>query len=774
MPPRLLRQADRDRHSGDDGRFPGAWHGAQADMAYPEHSTSEPDAAEGTADAFPATEAERDLLLGEQLLGLARQAVTSSFGNASIAVLVALGLWGLIPSRSLLIGWTALICLISVGRWRLLAPLRGSETCLLPPNEARRTLRLAVAGAFAVGALWGGAASFLAPLGDSAALTFLALTVVAMASASVVSLGAHPAVSRAYILPALLPLAARLGWEGDRLNLAWAAMALLYAAVLMKFGRNLQTGFVSALAGRLRSERLAADLASTRATLEAALENVDQGIMMIDADGRVPVCNRRAVELLGLPSELMAERPRLQDVLTREAAGGTVLESSETLGRFIDVGGIHQPEVYEHQRSNGTVLEVRSIPLPGGGAVRTYSDVTEPRQRETALRQAEAEYRGLFENAVVAGFRSTPDGRLLRANPAMARSHGYDSVPEMMAALKNDAVQFYVSPSDRAEFVRRMRRDGQVVDFVYEAYRHKPGERFWVSQNARAVRDADGRTVYFEGTVLDITERRQAEEAMSRALAAEEANRIKSEFLANMSHELRTPLNAIIGFSEMLDGKAFGPLGDPRNTEYIGDILSSGRQLLTVVNDILDLAKIEAGHMELHLEDVDPAEIARICRRQLAAQAETGGVDLRVDLVDPPYLRADPKRLRQILLNLLSNAVKFTPPGGMVALSVEMEPGRAGAPGRIAMVVADTGVGMSPEQVKVALQPFRQVDGSRARHHEGTGLGLPLARRLTELHGGTLEINSMPGRGTIATVWLPDEAAVEIEAPGFRAASAVG
>jgi signal transduction histidine kinase len=156
--------------------------------------------------------------------------------------------------------------------------------------------------------------------------------------------------------------------------------------------------------------------------------------------------------------------------------------------------------------------------------------------------------------------------------------------------------------------------------------------------------------------------------------------------------------------------------------------------------------------MDLHFEEVDPEEIARSCYRLLAEQARKKDVRLSVDLGCPPLVRADPKRLRQILLNLMSNAVKFTPSGGMVTLSAAVESAGPGEAARVALVVTDTGVGMSLEQIRVAMQPFRQVDGSHAREHDGTGLGLPLARRLAELHGGALEINSIPGIGTIATV----------------------
>lgn len=231
---------------------------------------------------------------------------------------------------------------------------------------------------------------------------------------------------------------------------------------------------------------------------------------------------------------------------------------------------------------------------------------------------------------------------------------------------------------------------------------------------------------------------------------AEMANRAKTEFLANVSHELRTPLNAIIGFSEVMASALFGPLGSARYEGYAGDILDSARHLLEVINDILDVAKIESREMELHFEPVDLTELLAAAIRLVEGRARNGGVRLLTGIGgNVPLVWADRRRILQILVNLLSNAVKFTAAGGTVSTTIE-----ATADG-VALKVVDTGIGMDENEVAVALQPFRQVDGSLARRFEGTGLGLPLAKSLTELHGGELKLVSARGVGTEVTVALP-------------------
>ena len=251
----------------------------------------------------------------------------------------------------------------------------------------------------------------------------------------------------------------------------------------------------------------------------------------------------------------------------------------------------------------------------------------------------------------------------------------------------------------------------------------------------------------------DVSARKKMEEAQRLALETQVvANRAKSEFVANMSHELRTPLNAIIGFSEMLSRSFFGKLTE-KQAEYVRDIHFSGSHLLKLINDILDISKIEAGHSELQEEEVEVREVVESCLNLIRPKAQESKVSLAVRGISPTHLLyADERKLKQVLINLLSNAVKFTPPGGSVEVRSDIEPD-----GAYTISVVDSGVGIAPEDIDKALAPFGQIDSGLDRKYEGTGLGLPLTKSLVEAHGGTLTLESSLGVGTTIKVRFPGE-----------------
>ena len=247
-------------------------------------------------------------------------------------------------------------------------------------------------------------------------------------------------------------------------------------------------------------------------------------------------------------------------------------------------------------------------------------------------------------------------------------------------------------------------------------------------------------------------ERRRAEQRLAEALrTAEIANHSKSQFLANMSHELRTPLNAIIGFSEMIREEMFGPVGAPEYADYIGDIHSSGRHLLELINDILDISKIEAGQFELDEVWSDLKVLAKWSAELVRPRTQENGVTLAVEIADNiPQAYVDERAVKQIMLNLLSNATKFTPDGGEVTLSARLADN-----GDLLLCVCDTGIGIEPHLIDKVMEPFGQAEGPMARSHGGTGLGLPITKSLAELHGGELKLESKPGVGTTVTVRMP-------------------
>jgi signal transduction histidine kinase len=252
---------------------------------------------------------------------------------------------------------------------------------------------------------------------------------------------------------------------------------------------------------------------------------------------------------------------------------------------------------------------------------------------------------------------------------------------------------------------------------------------------------------------LEATQKKlkQTSNELTRALGvAAEANQTKAAFLASMSHELRTPLNAIIGFSDTMMMEVFGPLSE-RYKNYAGDIRHSGEHLLALINDVLDLSKLDAGQADLKDEEFDPAELIAESLRMMVNQAGKAQIALTTQIAQGlPWLKADKRRIKQIVINLVSNAVKFTPAGGQVTVSARLTQA-----GDLAVAVADSGIGIAAEDIPKVMERFGQVDSPMSRKHEGTGLGLPLSRQLAQLHGGDLVLESVVNEGTTVTLTLP-------------------
>lgn len=371
-------------------------------------------------------------------------------------------------------------------------------------------------------------------------------------------------------------------------------------------------------------------------------------------------------------------------------------------------------------------------------------------------RQRNADYHSIFENATVGLYRSSPDGAVLRANPALVAMNGYQNEAQMIEDLHVNGNSWYVSPTRRREFHEAMAAHDSVKEFVSEVYRMHTRERIWISENAWTVRDENGTVLFYEGVVEDISDRVKAQAELAKArVAAEAASEAKSTFLAIMSHELRSPLNAIIGFSEIIANRLYGD-NDPRYFDYAEDIRVSGSQLLALIEDILDHSKIGAGQMHLREAIVDIPNIAISTVRLFAASAQGAGLRLSASFPEGyPALQADAVRLKQVMTNLVANAIKFTAPGGEVAIG-----GQQTGDG-LCFWVTDTGCGMTAGEAMQALEPFVQIDDNMTRSKGGTGLGLPISKDLIELHGGRLTIDSEKGRGTRVLVWLPRERIVE-------------
>jgi PAS domain S-box-containing protein len=332
----------------------------------------------------------------------------------------------------------------------------------------------------------------------------------------------------------------------------------------------------------------------------------------------------------------------------------------------------------------------------------------------------------------------------------LAHIYGYDSQRALCDALNDAPQDFYIDLTRRDEFWSQLRSQGRVDDFISKV-RRRDGKAIWIVENARAVHDPEGRFLYCEGTVQDITDQRESLQATRKALQdAQEAARAKAAFIAAMSHELKTPLNAVLGFSELMLEQLYGPISE-RYRSYLADIHGNGKRLLELISDVIDFARIEGHALQLSESEFAIDETIRAARDTVLKGKEGPAV-----VVQAPQhvalVRGDAKRISQVIANVLSNAVKFTPVDGFIIVKVYR-----GSDGSLLVEVADTGIGMPPDRIQTALEPFRQIDESIARRFEGLGLGLPLAHALIRLHGGRLAIASTVGKGTTVNIALPPE-----------------
>jgi PAS domain S-box-containing protein len=403
------------------------------------------------------------------------------------------------------------------------------------------------------------------------------------------------------------------------------------------------------------------------------------------------------------------------------------------------VAGIHRIRIRHlraHERKLALRVDERTKELT--------QEIAERGRAEAALRQAEEKYRGIFEEAIVGIFQTTPDGRYLSANPALAQMCGYDSPADLMSARTDIGQEEYVHPARRKEFKQSMEQHGIVEKFEYEVYR-KDGSTIWLSENARAICNPNGTPLYFIGTVEDITARKRAEEDLQRAKeAAEAANQAKSAFLANMSHEIRTPMNGIIGMTELvLDTEL-----TPEQRESLELAKLSADSLMGVINDILDFSKIEAGKLDFEAIEFDLRESLGEAIKSLALRAHEKGLELAYDVHSevPDAVIGDPGRIRQVVINLVGNAIKFTKQGE-VELNVKVEE-QAEETLRLHFSVHDTGIGIPVEKQQGIFEAFSQADSSTTRQFGGTGLGLTICSRLIEKMGGRIWVESEPGQGS--------------------------
>lgn len=431
----------------------------------------------------------------------------------------------------------------------------------------------------------------------------------------------------------------------------------------------------------------------------------------------------------------------------RDGAGRVV----ET--RWVRAGSDASAEGARSGTGEGPVLEIgrdvtlrrrATVALANLAAAVASAEDGDPLSGTRDALEARERYRSIFENAIEGIFFATPDQREVRVNPAMARIFGFDS-PEDLMATSTDLRDLLAGP-DRAQIEALIAQGSPVRGLEIEG-RRKDGSAVWASLDVVPVLDLQGRLVGYQGLVVDVSQRRNVEESLRRATEeAERANLAKTEFLSRTSHELRTPLAATLGFAQLLQRETT----TQAQSEYVAHILTASRHLLDLINEVLEIARIEQGRLGLSLEPVSVAAVVAECLELIQPQAEERHITVHASPEScGGHVQADRQRLVQVLLNLLSNAVKYNRDAGSVTVGCEPVEG-----GRLRISINDTGLGIPPEKQALAFAPFERLGAERAGV-EGTGLGLALSQGLVEAMGGSLGMESLPGQGSTFWILLP-------------------
>jgi len=497
----------------------------------------------------------------------------------------------------------------------------------------------------------------------------------------------------------------------------------------------------------------AAQVAQSRLT--DAIEALSAVIMLFDSQGNLELFNSRATYLYGQAGRPIRRGMKVRDVLQIVAESGIVAEAKGKEADWADTEAarLTRADGERVMRHVGDVwLQCRAYRTQDGGLLSVETNVTPMVHRKQKLQRQSAMLRAVMDS-MSQGIAAYDSGLKL-----LAWNRRYVEILNLPAKLVR--IGTTVDAIIRNSGVATMFKDKDIEEVVVERkerLRRFDGPPDILHLPSGVILQVEAHPLEGGGILVSVTDisvtQRNAEALTKAKEEAELANRSKSHFLANITHELRTPLNAIIGFAEVLRDELFGPIGNKQYRDFVIDIHESGRHLLSLINDILDLSKYEIGHRELQAHPMELAAAVEASIRIIRQRA----IDKNLTLIDEvprdlPPVSAENRAIRQILINLLSNAIKFTPAGGKVTVSADRIPG-----GTLALSVSDTGIGIAPEDIPRAFAPFEQIDSELSREFEGTGLGLPLVKSLAELHGAEVKMQTEVGKGTTVTIVFPKD-----------------
>jgi PAS domain S-box-containing protein len=508
-------------------------------------------------------------------------------------------------------------------------------------------------------------------------------------------------------------------------------------------GSDLTTQVEAAEQARLANERLA-----------AAVEAMSELFVLWDSDDRLVICNEQfrlinaSVIETTEPGTVFADHvcAALGKGLYAEAKGREDEWLAERLQRHANPG-----ESFEQERQDGRWLYIHEQKLPDGSTVTISTDVTHIKRNEAELAKSEQRLADFANTAADWFWEQDENLRFTYISSSNALISGM-SAEAHIGLTRRETNLLGISEAELQAHELQLEAHQSFEDFRF--IRIKPdGTRAYLSTSGRPNYNEDGLFCGYRGVGRDITELVETEQQVRHERdRAEAANQTKSEFLARMSHELRTPMNAIIGFSQMISEEIFGPVGAGQYRDYAADIHRSGEHLLSLINDLLDLSRIEAGKLELEDRLLDIGEVVVDVQRLFIGSAKAADVQMDIRVApELPGLTADQRAVRQMITNLVSNAIKFTSAGGRVMISAWCnEDG-------MSVSINDTGAGFDQSDLDLVLSPFGRVDKPMVRTVDGTGLGLPIVKNLIELHGGEFTLQSVLGEGTTATLCFPPE-----------------